>query len=67
MEIEMKIEVGAKVRITGDHPHAGEEGVLTKGTAEGVGFLVHLVSLKDCPHLDDGCFAEEDNIEEIVN
>lgn len=48
--------IGVRVKICGNHPHAGEYGVIKgiKNTVTGPGFVV---KLEDCPHGVDECFV----------
>jgi hypothetical protein len=53
--------VGRRVRLTGDHPHAGEAGRVTDVQRPSIGVIGSgvIVELEHCPHGTGSCYVFE--------
>lgn len=54
---DMDDVIGKRVKVVGDHPHAGETGTIIEVKVTAFGVPGFVVKLEDCPHGIEECFV----------
>lgn len=58
--------IGKRIKIVGNHPHAGETGLISRAKKTALGKTGLVIKLENCEHGIDECFVfRADNIQMI--
>lgn len=49
--------IGKRIKIIGNHPHTGENGIINRVEKTAFGQLGYVIKLEDCPHNVEEAFV----------